>query len=261
MWNCRKKAGDPKLYRIIGLFKDIEKEDGTTADLVKIIREDSIGEFAWDLVSDDSGYAYSNDWNNSTLKEILNNEYFNSQSVNHDYYEIIEIFDYVNVTTDFSQKGLNSSIHSKIESVKWNLGGWYDFDIYADQIYGYERGELKCTDCNYEPTWPGKIALMYPSDYGYAVDFNQCGNTLSNYNAEECFSKDWLYGASNGAGIEWLLTPASDFPDDAWIVLDGDVDIGYDVRDGYGVRPVLFLNSELVIETGDGSKTNPYVVR
>ena len=81
-----KKAGDPILYRIIGVFKDVELADGTKKDLVKVIRNDSIGNLSWDSSSssvNNGGYGI-NQWGESgtytgaDLMKLLNPGYGNN---------------------------------------------------------------------------------------------------------------------------------------------------------------------------------------
>lgn len=145
-----KHAGEPVLYRIIGLFKDIELSNGKKINLIKVIREESIGQFAWDLESAD-GTGYDNNWYDASLNNILNNGYLkNASNITHYYYDPLS-GTIVTKSTDFTNIGINQ-IQNKIESVVWNLGGYSSAKIYADQIYQYERGKLKCTDCTYEPT-------------------------------------------------------------------------------------------------------------
>ena len=99
---------------------------------------------------------------------------------------------------------------------------------------------------------------MYPSDYGYATDFNACTTTLYGYDSSGCYNNDWLYNSAN----QWLLTPDPSDSTGAWTVPSaGNVNNGDNVKSAYGVRPVFFLNSELGIVSGDGSESNPYVVR
>ena len=71
------------------------------------------------------------------------------------------------------------AFRNKIAEVTWNLGGWNDAQIFSNEIYGYERGTTVYSGRS--TTWPGRIALPYPSDYGYATDFNKCTQNLYNY--------------------------------------------------------------------------------
>ena len=99
---------------------------------------------------------------------------------------------------------------------------------------------------------------MYPSDYGYAVDFNNCSSNLLNYNTNGCYNNDWLYNSKYQSKNQWLLTPPSDLAGLAWFVFSSGDTGGDRVYNAYGVRPVLYLNSEATIESGDGSSSLPY---
>ena len=50
-------------WRIIGVFKNMTKEDGSQEDLVKIIRDDSLGNIAW-------ASSNVNDWSTASLQKI-----------------------------------------------------------------------------------------------------------------------------------------------------------------------------------------------
>ena len=75
-----------------------------------------------------------------------------------------------------------------------------------------------------------------------------------------CRNNDWLYikGFHN---VQWLLTPYSPFSDQVLSVdAVGYVDISGGVYDARGVRPVFYLDSELVTESGEGTSGSPYVL-
>lgn len=106
---------------------------------------------------------------------------------------------------------------------------------------------------------------MYPSDYGYATDFTKCTENLYGYYEEACKGNDWLYNSAN----QWLLTPYSEAPFGAFLIslygyaspdYNGDGEVNdRDFRENHiGVRPALYLSPEAVIESGDGSQSNPY---
>ena len=57
-------------WRIIGVFKNMTKEDGSKEDLVKIIRDDSLGKIAWNSID-------VNDWSTASLQTTLNGDYYN----------------------------------------------------------------------------------------------------------------------------------------------------------------------------------------
>ena len=241
-------------WRIIGVFDD----------KLKLIRNESIGGLAWDQDKNDdsSKTTYDNDWSTATLQKLLNESYYNGT-------DTIVYYSRKDGSTSFSLNmtsiGIKNDItRNMIAEATWNLGGWDSSVIYPNQIYTYERGTAKCTSCTYETTWNGKIALMYPSDYGYAADFSKCrdsnGNDLklSNYNditdSYQCRNNNWMFSSA----YQWLLTSYTANTSHAWVAaLDGYIGYGT-VYNPYEVVPVLYLDSELKIVSGDGSSNNPY---
>ena len=217
-------------WRIIGVFKNVTKSDGTKEDLVKIIRNDFIENIAWD--NNDV-----NDWSTATLQTALNGEYYNGT--------------YVTDTT-----------RNAIESVVWNLGGSSTFtDVTASMFYERERGTTVYS--GHETTWTGKIALMYPSDYGYATSGNSTtdratclSKELNNWSsASDCYSNDYLF---NDSYNQWTLATCPSSSDTAvGVCSTGDVDFGY-VSGATSVRPAAFLKSNISITSGDGSSASPY---
>ena len=103
-------------WRIIGVFNNIEKEDGTKENLIKIVRNENLGYYSWDYKSDGT---VSNDWSKSTLQQLLNNgAYYNGTKGT--YYNNSAIASNI----DFTGNGLkNDKTRNEIESVVWTLGG------------------------------------------------------------------------------------------------------------------------------------------
>ena len=252
-----------ELWRIIGIV------DGK----VKLIRNESIGDYSWDTsISDvNSGYGI-NEWSQADLMKLLNPGYESNTDLNNSgtsitvnnslYYNSGSGTCYngqSNATTscDFTNTGLkNDTTRNMISDSTYYLGGWNSNSVYSNQIYEKERGTRVISSpsdgITRTTSWTGKIGLMYPSDYGYATDFTKCSQTLKNYDSS---SNDWLY---NGAE-QWLLTPNSSYTWFAWFVgSTGDVYYGRFVHYAHGVRPVLNLDSVLVIESGSGTESDPY---
>ena len=197
-------------WRIIGVFKNMTKEDGSKEDLVKIVKDDSLSNISWDYKKNGVGTSTndmgSNDWTDSQLMMMLNpTDYLKSgytidnnivkdskgQAIYQNmgsYYngtsgcqpaEIASGTDFTCTSIDFTSTGLkNDSTRNAIESVVWNLGGTANYDSasngLASHFYGYERGTTVYS--GHATTWTGKIGLMYPSDYGYATS----GGTTAN---------------------------------------------------------------------------------
>ena len=230
-------------WRIIGVFKNMTKEDGAKEDLVKIIRDDSLGSLVWD--------SSVNDWSKASLQTTLNGEYYNG--------------------TYATGALKNDTTRNAIESVVWNLGGTATYNSSSNGLashwYGYERGTTVYS--GRPTTWTGKIALMYPSDYGYAT----AGGTTTNrdsclakelYNwdgsgVSDCKNNDYLF---KSAYNQWTLAPYSSFSGLAFYVdTKGFVSYG-DVSNTYGVRPAAYLKSSISLSSvGDGSSTSPYQLK
>ncbi|MGM9881242.1 MAG: hypothetical protein ACI31S_00130, partial [Bacilli bacterium] len=231
-------------WRIIGVF----------GDKVKIIRNESIGELAWDQDKNInlSLTTYDNDWSTASLKVLLNEKYYNGDTTGTvTYYSGSDGSS--SASLDMSSIGIkNDTTRNMITNVTWNLGGWKSSAVYSNEMYEYERGTAV-----YEgnpTTWTGKIALMYLSDYGYAVDFNACTENLYNYNSSTCTSNNWLFNNSS----KFLLIPSSTSSSTVWLCSSlGRCGGNYVYRE-YNIFPVVFLDSKLGVGSGTGLSTDPY---
>lgn len=253
-------------WRIIGVF------DGK----LKLIKGSQIGTYSWDNknistgAEDDRG---KNDWTTARLMKLLNpDDYYINDNNDKDsegnylgyslYYNSASGMCFtdegVNYSAcDFTSTGIkNDETRNMIAETTYNLGGWNDTGVYPNEIYEYERGTTVYT--GRPTTWTGKIALAYPSDYGYAADLNQCKQTLANYDNSTCTSNNWMKAiiTDNGSNHGWLLTPDSSYSYVAWYS-HGNVG-EYFTGAARGAVPVLSLSSKLGIESGDGSSSNPY---
>ena len=253
-----------ELWRIIGVFNNIDNGSGTKETRIKLIRDESIGEYSRDnkpngTGSSDSKYG-SNDWTDSTLKEVLNNgPYWNRTSGSCPSGQ-----SGATTSCDFSTNGLTEEAKQMISDAVWNLGGSStNNDITASMFYERERGT---TVYNGRPTeWTGKIGLMYPSDYGYATSGGSTTNREACLNTElynwdsssECYNNDWLY---NSSYVQWTLTPSASVSYYAFFVIsDGFVGTNFTHRTS-GVSPALYLNSNVKISGGSGTEESPYTL-
>ena len=192
-------------WRIIGVFKNVTKSDGTKEDLVKIIKDDRLNNtgIIWDYKKNGVGTSTtdysSNDWTDSQLMMMLNpTDYLKSgytidnnivkdskgQAIYQNmgsYYNgtsgckpsaIASGKNFTCTSIDFTSTGLKNDLtRNAIESVVWNLGGASYFSFRSNGLashwYRYERGTAVYS--GHATTGTGKIGLMYPSDYGYAT--------------------------------------------------------------------------------------------
>ena len=255
-------------WRIIGVF------DGK----LKLIRGSQIGKYSWDNknistgAEDDRG---KNDWTTARLMKLLNpDDYYINDNNDKDsegnylgyslYYNSASGMCFtdegVNYSAcDFTSTGIkNDETRNMIAETTYNLGGWNDTGVYPNEIYEYERGTTVYTG---RPTiWSGKIALAYLSDYGYAVDLNECKDkALYDYDSIPCESYNWIKAILGTSDFEWLL--AVTYNDATGVGFVRSSGVPYNngpAASQQKVVPVLYLSSELGIELGDGSSSNPY---
>ncbi|MEE1371741.1 MAG: hypothetical protein U0K48_06305 [Bacilli bacterium] len=249
-----------ELWRIIGVF------DGK----VKLIRNESIGEYSWDTSA--TGYGV-NEWSQSDLMKLLNPSH-ESESVGGSLYynnKSGTCYNNLNNATtscNFTSTGIKNDVtRNMIAETTWNLGGWKNSDIYSNEMYEKERGTTVISNpsdgITRTTTWIGKIAVPYPSDYGYAADLSSCQETTGLYDNSTCTSTNWMYhiitNSGSKAGI--LLTPYSASNSQVFIAnLNGSLQVSFVFGAGV-VVPVLYLNSNQIIIGGDGSQSNPYQLK
>ena len=255
---------DRHLYRIIGSIY----EENAGQNLIKVIKatpltDGTTSKFSWDYTS--SG-TYTNIWatvtsgnysnsltSGSSLMILLNSgAWWNGTSGSY----------YNNSTTattvNFTNYKLSDKAKEFINISRYYLGGYNtSVGVMISQFYNYERG-TKRYNTNMPLYWDGKIALMYPSDYGYAAGNKCVTNTdISDYNTE-CKNNDWLNDTSN---YQWLMSPYSGGDSGLEFILyaAGHVNAGY-VYFPEAIRPTFYLSKDVVITEGTGEKNNPYII-
>ena len=244
-------------WRIIGVF------DGK----IKLIRNESIGEYSWDNKNVSTGAENDygkNDWTDARLMKLLNPGYESKTTGGSLYYNAKSGNCYSgqsNATKacNFTSTGIkNTTTRNLISDTIYYLGGHNSFSVYPNQIYEKERGT---TVYSGRPTeWTGKIALAYPSDYGYAADLGKCSQNLNNYNNSTCTSNNWMK-AIVAPNYGWLLTPRLGIASNVWYVYSsGGVYYNSYVYNAYWVAPVLFLNSDANVKSGTGTSSDPYQI-
>ncbi len=227
----------PREYRYIGPNPDnyvhfnneLWRIIGIFNGQLKLIRKDSLGNMEYN--------DYGNDWGASSLSTYLNAEYL---------------------------QGIDHNSVSIIDNHLWTIGGVdgnTTSELIAQSFYESEHGP----DAMLE--WSGKIALMYPSDYGFATsggastNRNTClGTALYSWNnagVSDCKNNNWLYDSLNN---QWTFTSNSNYINAQYYVLDnGGIDEDY-VSYPQGVRPTLYLDPSALITSGTGTETDPFIL-
>ena len=254
--------GETAGWRIIGVLNTPEGQR------VKLIRTDSIGNYSWDnkasgTGSSDNDYG-SNDWTDSTLKEVLNNgAYYNRTSGT-----CPSGSNGATTSCDFTSNGLIEEARNQIDTITWKLGGTASYSSSSNGLashwYTYERGT---TVYSGRPTeWQGKVGLMYPSDYGYATSGGNTSNRASCLNKElsgwdsssysDCKNNDWLYTGTT----QWTL--ALNSSDSCYVLFVAALGYVHDycAYNTNAMHPSVYLVSSISIVSGEGTFENPYQI-
>ena len=235
-------------WRIIGIF-DSNSHGVSNTNLVKIIRNDSIGGYAWDK-------SNTNDWPNSSLYHLLNDYYYTATDGTSSSY----CYQYSTTVTgncDYTETGLQLDYRKMIQPVTWYLGGPSDRSNPTSIFYANERDSSKIYSGR-SPSTTGNVGLMYASDYGYSVLSSSCARTinLDSYNTNACAGNAWL----KKEPYEWTITPYFAHSSNVWYVHNtSNVNYTY-AHLGFASRPVLYLKSDVKYISGTGTKSDPYII-
>ena len=248
-----------ELWRIIGVF----------GDNVKLVRKDSLGELSWDSSESSVNNGWGvNEWSQSALKNYLNAMYYGGTSV-----------------TCYNGKSkkevtcptgtIEETSKSLIDYHTWNTGAPNFNNLYNSttksldtvEFYKAERGTKNgkiCTSgtyCNDTVTrtteWTGYIALPYVTDWAYASSEDDCNTKMDKSSTYKCKNNNWMQRST----IAWYLSPNARGSDAgfAWYVSgDGYASYGYAAYT-YAVVPSIYLKSNVLIESGAGTSSNPYI--
>ena len=267
-----------ELWRIIGVF-DTDDGTGKVEKRLKIIRNESIGDYSWDNKDTTTGAENDygkNEWTDARLNYLLNpghesettggSLYWNRGAGNCYYGQN-------NATTacDFTTTGLTEEAKAMIGNAKWYLGGTANYNNssngLASHFYKYERGTSVYSGRS--TSWTGKVGLMYPSDYGYATSGGATTNRASclvkelfnwaDSSVSDCKNNDWMY---NSSLWQWTISPraAAAYSDNVFDVFNTGYVDDNDANNANAARPVVHLRSTIKVITGSGTKESPYIL-
>ena len=262
-----------ELWRIIGVF-DVDDGTGKIEKRLKIVRNESIGNYAWDNKDTTTGAEDENgknNWSDARLNYLLNpghesetyggSLYWNRKSGTCYYGQ-----NNATMSCDFTSTGLTDAAKEMIGDAKWYLGGTANYTSssngLASHFYKYERGTTVYSGRS--TNWTGKVGLIYPSDYGYATSGNSSttratclAKELYNWDgASACYQNDWLFKSS----YMWSLSPSSSYSGLVFLVDRSGYVNGYIATDAGGVWPVVYLKSTIKVTTGTGSSDSPFIL-
>ena len=244
---------EENLYRIIGAFDDdkdsnyqikLIKADYVTSDMLGTNGRDYYGTYSY-TTSDYKGSmdtsiiaAYRWNYDTSVSSSGLNN-WTTSE------------FNIINLNTNYWNY-LGSTWQNLIAETVWHLGGMTSTINTAKEFYDGERSNAVYG--SNPTTYTDEIGLMYPSDYGYAASPDAWVTNLNVYNNSTIKSNNWMYMGLN----EWTITPYSSNSTSVFRVnYSGNLN-GSNASSGHSARPVFYLESNVQLEGGSGTTSDPY---
>ena len=273
--NIRYYGSDPnnyvrfnnELWRIIGVF----------GNNVKLVRSEKLGNLSWDSSesSINSGWGV-NEWSQSDLKNYLNTMYYGGTSVT--------CYNGENNQTKTCPTGtIDETSKSLIDYHTWNTGAidvtdttivnQETFALNTVPFYNAERGNVtgkicssgnNCNDTVERTTeWTGYIGLPYATDYAYASGESICETNMvkkDSNNVYICKNDNWMFKPNTWY---WTISPdaSSGSSRSVWFVFgNGCADV-HNASLAHAVFPAIYLKSNILIESGNGSTSDPYVLK
>ena len=253
---------DEYLYRIIGVFDEdsdgeynvkLIKADYTTSDMLGTDGRDYYGNYSnstsYYKGSMDTSTIATYRWNYDTSVSFWGSNNWTTSELNK-----------INLNTNYINY-LGSSWNSMIDDTTWYLGGMTSTSNTAKSFY---TGERNNTGYGSNPTTYGptnangnstKIGLMYVSDYGYAAYPDAWVTNLSSYTSSTIVKNSWLYMGL----FDWTMTPNSSNSNNVFCLYHtGSLNSYFAYYNGYSVRPVFYLKSNISYVSGNGTKASPY---
>ena len=264
--NIRYYGSDPnnyvsfnnELWRIIGVF----------GNNVKLVRSEKLGDLSWDSSesSINSGWGV-NEYAGADLQVYLNKMYYEGNTT------VTCYSSYDNQTTTCPTNRLDETAKSLIDNHTWKTGAieWSKrtntLAFYKDER-GNETGKIcnggdYCNDTVERTTeWPGYIGLPYATDYAYASGESICETNMvkqDSNNVYICKNDNWMFKPNTWY---WTMSPSASSGDSrlVWAVSsDGNVSDDHAARGG-AVFPAIYLKTDILIKSGNGTKTDPYIL-
>ena len=278
-----------ELWRIIGVFENN----------VKLVRSESLGNLSWDSSESSVNDGWGvNQWGESThedgsyyegadLQVYLNKMYYGGDTTITCYGGIN------NKTTTCPTNTLDNTAKSLIDNHTWNTGAPNDSKLYDSTpglydtvpFYKAERGKETGKICNgrdycndtvtRKTEWTGYIGLPYVTDWAYASGENICETNMNEgyyagasspdeaFANAVCKNNNWMNYGSTYNDTTWFMSPDANpnLANNVWFVYGAGA-AEYDIAAcSSAVVPSIYLKSNVLIESGTGTSSNPYTLK
>ena len=235
------------MYRIIGVFEGIDGEQHLK--LIKYKQLSLIKSWHSDTKTD-------TDWVDSDMYTGLNGEYFLTNTT----YDYLQNSTWLNKIEDWTWSAVNTKTRS-------DSGPDYGNSLTPSEIYLHEMNRSSKSSSIGEWTTPvAKIGLMYFSDYTLSLGSSALSITGSIADNYVTLETGWMYPTNNditASRSEWTISRNGLYETEnfAWLVSRWWYSPSSSTNFLEGMRPVFYLNSDLVIDSGSGEYSNPYILR
>ncbi len=258
-----------ELWRIIGVF----------GNNVKLVRSEKLGNLSWDSSDSTTNNGNGiNQWGESTyedgslyegadLQVYLNKMYYGGDTT------VTCYSSYNNQTITCPTGTIEETSKSLIDNHIWNTGAT-EYNMRTDTLafYQAERGSVNGKICSSgkmcndtvtrTTTWTGYIGLPYGTDWAYASSESVCETnmqTKDDSNVYICKNNNWMQRNT----WAWYLSPVGNlsYAFNAWSVSDGGGAGSNSAASSYAVAPSIYLKSNVLIESGNGTSSNPYTLK
>ena len=181
--------------------------------------------------------------------------------------------DWNNTTTTCPTNTLDETSKNLIDNHTWKTGAiegrkrTNTLAFYKDER-GNETGKIcnggaSCNDTVERTTeWPGYIGLPYATDYAYASGESICETNMQaqdSNNVYICKNDNWMFKNT----LYWTISPSANAGTSRYVwYVRGDGFVNNRVAaSGGAVFPAIYLKSNILIESGNGSSSNPYILK
>ena len=253
------------LYRIIGLFDNKIKLIKVTVASSDLLGTDgaykSDGYYNWSNSDSCSGlisYSFQSDVVAvANRKNILAAPPSSASEYGCNIWKYSEL-NLINLNTNFINN-IGIKLSNKIATTTWKVGGNGSLGDYSIPLKTYEN---EIVNPYISTTYDAKIGLMYVSDYIFSVPstawklpvYDRSTDVNSDYRTVK--SLNWMHLDLP----EWTITPSTDSEINVYSLYLGDFIYSQGAKTDINVRPVFYLNSDVIYKFGTGTSSDPIIL-
>ena len=168
---------------------------------------------------------------------------------------------------------LDETAKSLIDNHTWNTGAVELTKVTGTlAFYQAERGIVNGKVCSYgmycndtvtrTTSWTGYVALPYVTDWAYASSESVCETNMQKQDSSNnyiCKKNNWM---QRNNYTKYLSPRADDsWASGGWDVSDAGNAVKNNAANSNDVVPSIYLKSNVIIESGTGTSSDPYTLK